>query len=200
MKTYSSRSNARRAALTAGIPASAIATSEVADGFVFTDMRATQAAPAITADTFEATTEELAAQASRASVVEAKQKSQDAAVEAKLSVAEQIKKWRTEGVTEDFRPVGHRMSALGAVLPEAKAGKATKTTLRPDGLREGSAMAKLVDAVLEDGGKTNAELCELVGWGQCLPMLRKSCEKAGLVLTTVKEKGQPARYIATRAA
>src|SRR4051812_10421657 len=57
--------------------------------------------------------------------------------------------------------------------PSAKKAKPV-TALRPDGLREGSAGARLVDFVCRKQGATNAELCEMIGWKQCLPFVRKS--------------------------
>lgn len=79
--------------------------------------------------------------------------------------------------------------------PKAAAKKAKPVTaLRPDGLREGSAGAKLVDFVCRKQGATNSELCEMIGWKQCLPFLRKSCDQAGVKLKTEKVEGQRTRY------
>ena len=83
--------------------------------------------------------------------------------------------------------------------PKAAAKKAKPVTaLRPDGLREGSAGAKLVDFVCRKQGATNAELCEFIGWKQCLPFLRKSCDQAGVKLRVEKKEGELARYFGTR--
>lgn len=66
--------------------------------------------------------------------------------------------------------------------------------LRPDGLRKGSAGGKLVDMVCRKQGATNEELCKAVGWKQCLPMLRKSCDQAKVKLTTERPEGELTRY------
>jgi hypothetical protein len=80
---------------------------------------------------------------------------------------------------------------------KAAAPKAPARELRPDGLVKGSGMAKLVDAVCRPKGATNAELCEAVGWAQCLPMMKKSCDKAGVTVRVEKKAGEPARYFGT---
>lgn len=81
--------------------------------------------------------------------------------------------------------------------PTAKKAK-PETKRRADGLVEGSAGAKLVDTVLRKGGATNKELCEAVGWRQCMPFVRKSCDQAGVKLMVEKEPGELARYFGTR--
>ena len=72
-----------------------------------------------------------------------------------------------------------------------------KAALRPDGLRPGTGLAILVDTVCRDKGATNAELCEAVGWKQCLPMMRKACDKAGVTLKVERAPGKMARYFGT---
>src|SRR5512146_1321619 len=60
--------------------------------------------------------------------------------------------------------------------------KTAPTTGRPDGLREGSQQAKLLDAAVAAGaeGATEAELCKkLGGWKKCASTLRRVCEKVG---------------------
>jgi hypothetical protein len=73
----------------------------------------------------------------------------------------------------------------------------TEAKRRADGLLEGSSAALLVDTVLRKQGATNAELCKAVGWKQCLPYLRKSCEQAGVKLRTEKPEGELTRYFGT---
>jgi hypothetical protein len=78
--------------------------------------------------------------------------------------------------------------AVKAATKTAKADpKAATIKLRPDGLRVGSGMATLVDTVCRKTGATNAELCEAVGWAACLPMMFKSCAKAGVTVRTERE-------------
>jgi hypothetical protein len=81
------------------------------------------------------------------------------------------------------------------VTPKAK--KATSVELRADGLRVGSGMATLVDTVCRAKGATNAELCAAVGWAQCLPMMRKACDRAGVKVRTEKPEGEATRYFGT---
>jgi hypothetical protein len=71
---------------------------------------------------------------------------------------------------------------------------------RPDGLAKNSAAAKLVDMILRPKGATNQELCESVAWKQCLPYLKSSAAKAGVVVTTEKKEGEATRYYGKRKA
>lgn len=70
---------------------------------------------------------------------------------------------------------------------------------RKDGLKVGSKSAILVDTVCRKGGATNEQLCEAVGWAQCLPALQKAAAKAGVTITTKKEPGKKTIYIGIRA-
>lgn len=93
------------------------------------------------------------------------------------------------------------LTAPAKPMRVAKAPKADKPEKvarvhRADGLVEGSSMAKLVDAAKDKAGKTHEEYCAIVSWGQCLPMLKKSVEKAGLTFKTIKVKGEKTRYFA----
>jgi hypothetical protein len=108
-------------------------------------------------------------------------------------------------------PTPEQQKRIDAVAAKAKK-KATKAEPAPvkkkakaeakrraDGLVEGSAGAKLVDAVVKSkSGLTNEELCEMIGWKQCLPFLKKSCDQAGVKLTVTKEPGELARYHGTK--
>jgi hypothetical protein len=71
---------------------------------------------------------------------------------------------------------------------------------RPDGLAKGSAAALLVDTVCRPKGATNQELCEAVGWAQCMPYVKSSAAKAGVTIRTEKREGEPMRYFGTRKA
>lgn len=73
--------------------------------------------------------------------------------------------------------------------------KGFRVVRRPDGLVVGSAMAKLLDAALE-GPKTHQEYCDLVGWGQCLSLLKSALAKSGHKLVTTKVEGEKIRYSA----
>lgn len=84
-----------------------------------------------------------------------------------------------------------------APKPAKKPAKA-EAKRRADGLIEGSAGARLVDFVCRKGGANNAELCKMIGWKQCLPFLRKSCDQAGVKLKTEKVEGQRTRYYGMR--
>src|SRR5262249_11106434 len=72
---------------------------------------------------------------------------------------------------------------------KAKAKPPTKaaTKLRPDGLREGSDGALLVDTVCRKAGATHAELCAIVKWKACLRSRLKSAKQAKVHLP--KERG-----------
>lgn len=86
--------------------------------------------------------------------------------------------------------------------------KATKASIRDpsglasqqriDGLKAGSSGATLVDTVCREEGATNEELCKAVGWKECLPAMKKYAAKAGITITTKKEKGESTRYFGTR--
>ena len=83
--------------------------------------------------------------------------------------------------------------------PKAKPLTKAATKLRPDGLREGSAGALLVDTVCRKQGATHAELCEAVGWKQCLPFLIQSAKQAKVTLRKERE-GREVRYFGTASA
>ena len=89
-------------------------------------------------------------------------------------------------------------AAIAAAAPKAaaaKTAKATKTAkpaqasgTRPDGLKAGTKLAKLLDAAVAAGtmGATEAELCKkLGGWKKCRVTLRRVVERVGGKLTTV---------------
>lgn len=84
------------------------------------------------------------------------------------------------------------------VHKSAKPKPKPESKLRPDGLREGSSGAKLVDFVCRAKGATNEELCNHIGWKQCLPYLKKSCDQAGVKLRTERKEGELTRYFGTR--
>lgn len=96
------------------------------------------------------------------------------------------------------KPVAKPAAKKSPAKSAAKQNARTPVGLRKDGLREGSGMATLVDTVCRKGGATNEQLCKAVGWKQCLPMLKKACERAGVKLRTEKKDGEPTRYIGTR--
>src|SRR5262245_53696394 len=80
--------------------------------------------------------------------------------------------------------------------PKAPATK-PDSKRRPDGLRAGSAGAKLVDAVCRKSGATHAELCAVVGWKQCRPFLLKSAAQARVKLRKQREADGQVRYFGT---
>jgi hypothetical protein len=83
-----------------------------------------------------------------------------------------------------------------------KAPKRKKTSadvkLRPDGLRQGSAGGLLVDTVCRKAGASHAELCDVVGWKQCMPFVLKSCKQTGVRLRKEREEGGVVRYYGTK--
>jgi hypothetical protein len=82
--------------------------------------------------------------------------------------------------------------------PKARPKAKRPTKLRPDGLREGSAGALLVDTVCRKAGATHAELCAIVKWKACLPFLLKSAAQAKVALRKRRE-GAQVRYFGSRA-
>jgi len=83
--------------------------------------------------------------------------------------------------------------------PKAKPKAKRPTKLRPDGLREGSAGALLVDTVCRKAGATHAELCAIVKWKACLPFLLKSAAQAKVKLRKERQ-GREVRYFGTASA
>jgi hypothetical protein len=83
--------------------------------------------------------------------------------------------------------------------PKAKPPTKDATKLRPDGLREGSDGARLVDTVCRKAGATHAELCEIVNWKSCLPFMLKMAAKAKVKLRKERE-GAQVRYFGTASA
>ena len=83
--------------------------------------------------------------------------------------------------------------------PKAKPKAKRPTKLRPDGLREGSDGALLVDAVCRKAGATHAELREIVKWKSCLPFALKMAAKAKVKLRKERQ-GREVRYFGTASA
>lgn len=46
----------------------------------------------------------------------------------------------------------------------------------------------------QKNGATNEQLCKQIGWGQCLPALRKECDRHGTKFWSEKKAGEPTRY------
>lgn len=77
----------------------------------------------------------------------------------------------------------------------------TRTTTRPQRgyiPKPGTAAAILINTICRKKGATNEELCQAVGWEECLPAVKKYAAKAGVALTTKKEPGQLTRYFGRR--
>jgi hypothetical protein len=54
----------------------------------------------------------------------------------------------------------------------------------------------MLDMAKSPTGATEAEICAVLGWKGCIVTLRRAAEKAGLKLTSEKQKGGKARYFA----
>ena len=81
-----------------------------------------------------------------------------------------------------------------------KAARSPLGEVRKDGLREGTAAAKMVDLATRKEGVTYQELLDATGWSECRPAFYKACETAGLERRLEKGKdGEPSRYFAKRA-
>ena len=108
--------------------------------------------------------------------------------------------------TEAPKVTAAKKPARRKAKPALKSKKSVKTAkrakaevkLRPDGLRVGSAGGLLVDTVCRKQGATHAELCEIVGWKQCLPFVIKSCKQAGVKLRKERKPGEAMRYFGIR--
>lgn len=94
------------------------------------------------------------------------------------------------------RQIKNPPDAKKAGTKKGPAGPASQQ--RSDGIKPGSSGAILVDTVCRKEGATNDELCKAVGWKECLPAMKKYAAKAGVTITTKKEKGQPTRYYGAR--
>jgi hypothetical protein len=90
---------------------------------------------------------------------------------------------------------------------KAKAEKADKPAkpakpVKPTGTPEAPVEAKktknetMLDMAKSPTGATEAEICAVLGWKGCIVTLRRAAEKAGLKLTSEKQKGGKARYFA----
>lgn len=77
-----------------------------------------------------------------------------------------------------------------AAPKKAKAPEAPAAGTRPDGLREGSMQAKMLDMVLASTGATEKEICEELGWKKCRTTLNRVAEKVGATLAKSKEEGR----------
>lgn len=82
---------------------------------------------------------------------------------------------------------------------KAKARTAVKgaTTSRPDGLREGSKQAVMLDMALRDEGATEAAICKKLGWKKCRVTLRRVADKVGAKLEPKKNVAGDVVWYAT---
>ncbi len=80
----------------------------------------------------------------------------------------------------------------------AKAAKSEPSTAgkRPDGLREGSKQAVMIDMALDAKGATEAEMCAKLGWKKCRVTLGRVAEKIGAKLERREVDGE-SRWFAT---
>src|SRR5581483_9945078 len=92
------------------------------------------------------------------------------------------KKTSTKTPAKTARKAPATPRAKKAAAPAAKANARTPVSARPDGLREGSKLAKLLDTAVAAGpaGMTEADLCKKIGgWKACAVTLRRVCERVG---------------------
>ncbi len=95
-----------------------------------------------------------------------------------------------------------RLSALAEVTPEpapaqkkARPTKAEKKDVAPRGKTKNEIM---IEMVMAEGGATEAEICEAIGWKACLVTLRRACQKAGVTLRGEREGRGQSRWFGTR--
>jgi hypothetical protein len=91
-----------------------------------------------------------------------------------------------------------RPKAKAKAKPRLLSSEST-VKLQPDGLREGSDGALLVDTVCRKAGATHAELRAVVKWKACLPFLLKSAAQAKVKLRKERQ-GREVRYFGTASA
>lgn len=100
-------------------------------------------------------------------------------------------------------PPPHAAPANG---PKRKTGKAAKTvakvaaglgkiaeksaSTRPDGLRQGSKQAVMLDMALAPGGATEEAICKKLGWKRCRVTLKRVCDKVGAKLSRDDKTGK----------
>ena len=64
-----------------------------------------------------------------------------------------------------------------------KAKKSAPAGTRPDGLREGSKQAVMLDMALRPEGATEAAICKKLGWKKCRVTLKRTADRVGATLT-----------------
>lgn len=92
------------------------------------------------------------------------------------------------------KPAAKKAGKTPAAVDNAR----TPAGARPDGLREGSKQAVMLDMVLAPNGATEAEICKKLGWKKCRVTLKRVCEKVGVTLLTSKVDDKTV-FTATRA-
>lgn len=92
------------------------------------------------------------------------------------------------------KAVGAKKAPAGK-KPPAKAAK--RVSARPDGLREGSKQAIMLDMALRDSGATEADICKKLGWKKCRVTLRRVAEKVGAKIEAKKNVKGETVYFAT---
>lgn len=100
------------------------------------------------------------------------------------------------GATQEESDV-RKTKKAGGKAGRAKSRTAVRATetssTRPDGLKAGTKLAKLLDAAVDAGakGSTEAELCRKVGWVKCMATLRRLCDRVGAKL----DRKDDGRYV-----
>lgn len=84
-----------------------------------------------------------------------------------------------------------------APKPAAKANAPAASSGRPDGLREGSKQAQMLDLALQPEGATEHTICKALGWKKCRVTLKRVCEKVGATLKTSKNAKDETVFFAT---
>jgi hypothetical protein len=88
-------------------------------------------------------------------------------------------------------------AARKAAKPAAKENARTPVSGRPDGLRDGSKQAAMLDLALRQEGATEAVICKALGWKKCRVTLKRVCEKVGAKLEAKKNAAGETVYFAT---
>lgn len=82
---------------------------------------------------------------------------------------------------------------------KAAAAKAAPATVsgRPDGLREGSKQALMLDMALAPEGATEKAICAKLGWKKCRVTLKRTADKVGAKIEARKNAAEETVYFAT---
>lgn len=95
------------------------------------------------------------------------------------------------------KAAGKTMTAKAPTKGNARANARTPVADRPDGLRDGSKQAVMLDLALHEDGATEQAICHKLGWKKCRVTLKRVCDKVGAKLETKKNVKDETVFFAT---